>query len=80
MKVSIQLRQFGKSGSESKVYFRLRDGKIDMKAASSLTIHKDFWDGENYRYKTSTPTNMVSESVQNLFNEKVKVIITTLNE
>ncbi len=70
MKVSIQLRKFGKS--EAKVYFRLRDGLKDLKAASSLSIIPEFWDSVNYCYKKSTPTDIVSEEVQKNFNEAIK--------
>ena len=80
MKVSIQLRQFGKSGSPAKVYFRLRDGKTDMKVASCLRILPEFWDSVNYRYKKATPTDIVSEEVQKDFNEKISLVLRTLNE
>lgn len=50
MKISIQLRKFGKSG-QAKVYYRLRDGKTDMKAASSMSIQPEFWDNVNHCYK-----------------------------
>ncbi|MCQ2058648.1 MAG: site-specific integrase [Bacteroidaceae bacterium] len=80
MKISIQLRQFGKQGSQAKVYFRLRDGKKDMKVASSLRILPEFWDSINYRYKKATPTDIVSEEVQKDFNEKISLVLRTLNE
>lgn len=80
MKISIQLRQFGKSGSQAKVYFRLRDGKKDMKVASSLRILPEFWDSVNYRYKKATPTDIVSAEVQKDFNEKISLVLRTLNE
>lgn len=78
MKISIQLRQFGKN--EAKVYFRLRDGMKDMKVASSLRILPEFWDSVNYRYKKTTPIDIVSEEVQKDFNDKISIVLRTLNE
>ena len=80
MKISIQLRQFGKRGSQAKVYFRLRDGERDMKVASSLRILSEYWDNVHYRYKRTTPTDIVSAEVQRDFNEKVSLVLRTLNE
>lgn len=79
MKISIQLRKFGKSG-QAKVYYRLRDGKTDMKAASSMSIQPEFWDNVNHCYKKNTPTDIVSEEVQKRFNERVALVLKNLVE
>ena len=38
MKVSILLRKFAKSNNKPKVYFRVRDGKKDLKSATNMYI------------------------------------------
>lgn len=80
MKVSIQLRKFGKKDAQAKLYFRVRDDRtgVDIKAASSLSILPEFWDSKNTCYKTSTPTDIVSAEVQKSFNEKVALITNRL--
>lgn len=80
MKVSIQLRRYSKTANQSKIYFRVRDGKTDLKAVSSLKIQEEFWDSDRYSYKKSTPTDIVSEEVQDIFNKTVTLILKTLNE
>ena len=75
MKVSIQLRKSGKANRPAKLYFRVREGDVDIKTASSLTIFPEYWDGVNYRYKDNVPTDKVPKMVQNLFNCKIKSII-----
>lgn len=75
MKVSIQLRKFGKKGAQARLYFRVRDNEKDMKASSSLAILPEFWDSETTRYKVTTPTDIVSAEVQKEFNDKVTYLV-----
>ena len=78
MKVSVQLRKFAKSNSKSKVYFRVRDGRKDLKSASDLWILEDHFDPATSGYKHSVSTDEVPTTVQQTFNNKVKSIITKL--
>lgn len=55
MKASVQLRKFSPKATIAKVYFRVRDGKIDMKVASNLTIDSNYWDSDKLGYKAETP-------------------------
>ncbi len=78
MKVSVQLRKYGKADAPAKVYFRVREGEIDIKASSPLTILPAYWDSTNYCYKRSVTTDQVPKPVQDIFNRKVKNIIDTI--
>lgn len=80
MKVSIQLRKFAKTNNKSKVYFRVRDGKKDIKAASSMYIDEEFWDSATSSYKRCTPVEKVPMIVQQDFNNKIKTIVIKLYE
>ena len=41
------------TNSVATIYFRLRDGKKDIKAASELTINPNHWSSEKQGYKDS---------------------------
>lgn len=75
MKVSVQLRKYGKDDAPAKLYFRVREGEIDIKASSPLTILPAYWDCANYCYKRNVPAEQVPKTMQDIFNRKVKTII-----
>ncbi|MCD8306000.1 MAG: site-specific integrase [Prevotella sp.] len=72
MKVSALIRQTAKKNNvdyKATVYFRIRDGKKDIKAASELMICPNHWNAEKQGYKDRV--SMVSESDKMEFNHKV---------
>ena len=75
MKVSILLRKFAKSNNKPKVYFRVRDGKKDLKSATNMYIYEEYWDSKTLGYKRTTPPEKVPLSIQKAFNNKIKTIV-----
>lgn len=72
MKVTALIRKTVKRNdfeSKATIYFRVRDGKKDMKAASELTISPNHWSNERQGYKDRVV--LVSEDVKNELNRKV---------
>ncbi|MES4921502.1 hypothetical protein ABVC70_06145 [Hoylesella timonensis] len=54
MKVTAFIRQATVKGTPNEtvhIYFRVRDGKTDIKAASELSINPNHWNAEKQGYK-----------------------------
>lgn len=79
MKVSALLRKTAKKNDTdtlATVYFRLRDGKKDIKAASELTINPNHWSAEKQGYKDRVA--LVTEEEKLTFNAHVRNIVTLI--
>lgn len=75
MKVSALIRKTAKKNDTdtlATVYFRLRDSKKDMKAASELMINPNHWSAEKQGYKDRVA--LVSEEEKLTFNTHVRNI------
>ena len=62
MKVTAFIRQATVKGTPNEtvhIYFRVRDGKTDIKAASELSINPNHWNAEKQGYKSRV--SLVSE-------------------
>lgn len=73
MKVTAFIRKTAKKNdtdTKATVYFRLRDGKKDIKAASELMICPNHWSPERQGYKDRVA--LVSENEKSEFNHKVQ--------
>ena len=72
MKVTAFIRQTSAKNNTSDkvhVYFRVRDGKTDIKASSELAINPNHWSSERQGYKSRV--SLVSESTKAEFDRKV---------
>lgn len=81
MKVSALIRKTAKKNDTdtlATVYFRLRDGKKDIKAASELTINPNHWSAEKQGYKDRVA--LVSEEEKLAFNGHVRNIVTLITQ
>lgn len=81
MKVSALIRKTAKKNDTdtlATVYFRLRDGKKDMKAASDLMINPNHWSAEKQGYKDRVA--LVSEEEKLAFNAHVRNIATLITQ
>ena len=81
MKVSALIRKTAKKNDTdtlATVYFRLRDGKKDIKAASELTINPNHWSAEKQGYKDRVA--LVSEEEKLAFNAHVRNIVTLITQ
>lgn len=81
MKVSALIRKTAKKNDTNTlatVYFRLRDGKKDFKAASELTINPNHWSAEKQGYKDRVA--LVSEEEKLAFNAHVRNIVTLITQ
>lgn len=81
MKVSALIRKTAKKNDTdtlATVYFRLRYGKKDMKAASELTINPNHWSAEKQGYKDRVA--LVPEEEKLAFNAHVRNIVTLITQ
>lgn len=75
MKVTAFIRKTAKKNdldSRATIYFRLRDGKKDIKAASELSICPNHWSPEKQGYKDRVA--LVPESEKMDLNHKVQAL------
>lgn len=78
MKASVQLRKFSPKATIAKVYFRVRDGKIDMKVASNLTIDSNYWDSDKLGYKAETPEEVATATKRSQFNKTIQTVLASI--
>ena len=81
MKVTAFIRKTAKKNdvnSAATIYFRLRDGKKDIKAASELTINPNHWSADKQGYKDRVA--LVQESEKITLNNHIRNIIALINE
>lgn len=64
--------------SVATIYFRLRDGKKDIKAASELTISPNHWSSEKQGYKDRIA--LVSEEKKLALNNEIQNILNLINQ
>lgn len=81
MKVTAFIRKSAKkndTNSLATIYFRLRDGQKDIKAASELTINPNHWSSEKQGYKDRVA--LVSEDKKIYLNNEVQNIINLITQ
>lgn len=81
MKVTAFIRQATVKGTPNEtvhIYFRVRDGKTDIKAASELSINPNHWNAEKQGYKARV--SLVSESAKVDFEKKISELKTLISE
>ena len=75
MKVTAFIRKAAKKNdvdTKATIYFRLRDGKKDIKAASELVISPNHWSAERQGYKDRVA--LVAENEKMDLNHKVQAL------
>ena len=76
MKVSVTLRKSrSKKENIGILYFRVRDNKADLRAASSITINPEYWDESVPGYAANTPKMVVPIERQQQTNELIQKIL-----
>lgn len=63
MKVTVFIRETSAKNNitdQTHVYFRVRDGKTDIKAVSELSINPSHWSAERQGYKKVKDPNLVA--------------------
>ncbi len=82
MKVTAFLRQKSSAKNnvtdQATVFFRVRDGKTDLKAASELTINPNHWSQEKQGYKSRVA--LVREEKRRAFDNQVREITNLISE
>ena len=81
MKVTASIRKTAKkddTNSMATIYFRLRDGKKDIKAASELVINPNHWSSEKQGYKYRAA--LVSEENKLHLSQGIQDIVSTITE
>lgn len=72
MKVTAFIRETSAKNNitdHAHVYFRVRDGKTDIKAVSELSINPNHWSAERQGYKTRVA--LVAEAKRTAFDKAV---------
>lgn len=76
MKVSVTLRKSrSKNENIGILYFRVREDKADLRAASSITINPEYWDASVPGYAADTPNKVVPIERQQQTNELIQKIM-----
>ena len=73
MKVTVFIRETSAKNNitdQAHVYFRVRDGKTDIKAVSELSINPNHWSAERQGYKTRVA--LVAEAKRTAFDKAVQ--------
>ena len=73
MKVTAFIRETSAKNNitdQAHVYFRVRDGKTDIKAVSELSINPNHWSAERQGYKTRV--TLVAEAKRTAFDKAVQ--------
>ena len=73
MKVTAFIRETSAKNNitdQAHVYFRVRDGKTDIKAVSELSINPNHWSAERQGYKTRVA--LVAEAKRTAFDKAVQ--------
>ena len=81
MKVTAFIRKTAKKNdtdSMATIYFRLRDGKKDIKAASELVINPYLWSSKKQGYKDRVA--LVSEENKSHLSQSIQDIISTITK
>ncbi|MFI3317406.1 MAG: recombinase, partial [Rikenellaceae bacterium] len=80
MKLTAFLRQAAKKNTNTSatIFFRLRDGKKDIKAASELTINPNHWSPEKQGYKDRVA--LVSDEDKRILNNHIANITDIINK
>ncbi|MFR9543933.1 MAG: site-specific integrase [Rikenellaceae bacterium] len=80
MKLTAFLRQAAKKNTNTSatIFFRLRDGKKDIKAASELTINPNHWSPEKQGYKDRVA--LVSDEDKRTLNNHIANITDIINK
>ena len=81
MKISAFIRKTAKKNdinSVATIYFRLRDGKKDIKAASELIINPNHWSAEKQGYKDRVA--LVAEDEKLKLNNDIRNIVSTITQ
>ncbi len=81
MKVTAFIRKTAKKNDvncAATIYFRLRDGKKDIKAASELTINPNHWSAEKQGYKDRVA--LVQENDKIALNNHIRNIVALIND
>ncbi len=81
MKVSAFIRKSAKKNdtdSSATIYFRLRDGSKDIKAASELSINPNHWSAEKQGYKDRVA--LVAEDDKLKLNNDVRNIVSIITK
>ena len=80
MRASAFIRKTATRGSNAKarVYFRVRDARCDIKAASELDINPGYWDSKRQGYKPRV--SLISETARNTFDRSVQEILSLISK
>ena len=81
MKVTAFIRQTSaknNTSDQTHVYFRVRDGKTDIKASSELSINPNHWSAERQGYKSRV--SLVTESKRVLFDKQVSELAALISQ
>lgn len=80
MKVSIYLRKTKKGADEMTLCIRIRQGKLDLRAVTPLSVMSQFWDCRKQCYKPGTPVSAIGKDKRVSFNKEVGRLLAFVEE
>lgn len=80
MKASIYLRKTKKGADETTLCIRIRQGKLDLRAVTPLSVISQFWDCRKQCYKPNTPVSIIDRDKRVSFNKEVGRLLAFVEE
>lgn len=80
MKASIYLRKTKKAADEMTLCIRIRQGKLDLRAVTPLSVMSQFWDCRKQCYKPNTPVAIIDKDKRVSFNKEVGRLLAFVEE
>jgi len=80
MKTSIYLRKTKKGADEMTLCIRIRQGKLDLRAVTPLSVISQFWDCRKQCYKPNTPVSVIGKDKRVSFNKEVGRLLAFVEE
>ena len=80
MKASIYLRKTKKGADEMTLCIRIRQGRLDLRAVTPLSVISQFWDCRKQCYKPNTPVAIIDKDKRVSFNKEVGRLLAFVEE
>lgn len=66
--------------SEQTICIRVRDGKLDLRAVTPLSMPTQYWDSKVLGYSAKTPTELIAPKARKEFNKQLLRLVEFVND
>ncbi len=66
--------------SEQTICIRVRDGKLDLRAVTPLSMPAQYWDSKVLGYSAKTPTELITPKARKEFNKQLLRLVEFVND